>query len=269
MISKFCVSTLNVLLTTDFVTCISGWVSVPALLCLMVKDVKRWAATPLATPDVSLIELKCDDIPLPVRFTSLCPERTIMPTMDPSSRPLSPSVCRPNTYLTTFLGGNSALDEVLFPQNGRSKKRRMSLMDAMRKHEEEQKMGKDKISLEGKWTRTFGLPGVGGCEIKRKRSGSSPHKETSGVPPRGWYLKFWIPIPTRLFLKRETRMFRIHAQICMMDQEEEKPDRFETGLEDVISEWGRENDGVSSLEAKTEMSVSHLRKERDMDGWWW
>ena len=141
-------------------------------------------------------------------------------------------------------------------------------MDAMKKHEEEQKMGKDKISLEGKWTRTFGLPGVGGCEIQRKRSGSSTHTDPSSVPARGWYLKFWIPIPTRLFLKRETRMFQIRAQIWMVDQEEEKPDRFETGFEAVDNEWGRDG-GVSSLETKTEMTVSHLRKERDMDGWWW
>lgn len=257
------------LLTSDFLTCISGWVSVPALLCLMLKDPRRWAATPLATPDVSLIELKCDDIPLPVRFSSLCPGRTATSPSIPSSRPLSPSVaCRPNTYLTTFLGGKSASDENSLPRNGGLKKRGMSMMDAMKKQEEEQKMGKDKISLEGKWTRTFGLPGVGGCDIKAKLGGSSPHKETPSAPTRGWYLKFWVPIPTRLFLKRETRIFRIHAQIWMMDEKEEKPDRFETELEEAVGGSSRENDVVPSLEANTEMTVSHLRKERDMDGWW-
>lgn len=148
------------------------------------------------------------------------------------------------------------------------------MLDAMKKQEEEQKMAKDKISLEGKWTRTVGLPGVAGCNNERKQSGSSAHNETSSLPARGWYLKFWIPIPTRLFLKRETRKFKISAQIWMADQKEgEKLDRFETGLEGVRDNggWSRENeDGVPSLDAKTEMTVSHLRKERDMDdGWWW
>lgn len=254
------------MLLIDLVTCISGWVSVPALLCLMVKDPKQWTATPLSTPDVSLIELKCDDIPLPVRYASLCPDRRVMPAVSPSQSPphVSPFVsCRPNTYSTTFLGGKSALNDPASTQNGTSKNRVMSMMDAMKKHDEEQKMGKDKISLEGKWTKTFGLPGVGGCDIKRTKSGSS-----TSLPARGWYLKFWIPIPTRLFLKRETRIFKISAQIWMVDQKEERFDRFETGLKGVNSGWSTE-DGVPSLEAETRMTVSHLRKERDMDWWWW
>ncbi|KAF8899441.1 hypothetical protein BD779DRAFT_1488897 [Infundibulicybe gibba] len=58
---------------------------------------------------------------------------------------------------------------------------------------------------------------------------------------RGWYLKIWIPIPTRLFVKRETRAFTVRAAV-------------------TIGEGGvGEGEPVMG---EAEMSVSHLRTER-------
>lgn len=224
----------------------SGWVQVPALLCLMTKEPKRWATTPLAMPNVSLIDLQCEDIVVPVRFPSLYVPRRV-----PTS----------NMYSTRFQGGKSALDERSAGSSERSKRRRMSMMDTLNKLEEEQSMRPDKISLDGKWVRTHTWPGVEG-----------PHHESgqAKASPRGWYLKFWIPIPTRLFMKRETRIFQIRAKVWMMGNEENavQLDRFETvGSVDALLGGDKKEEDVSPLLAETLMTVSHLRREREMDVW--
>ncbi len=242
----------------------------------MTKEPRQWATTPLAMPDVSLIDLQCEDVAVPVPFPSLYLPWSVpsgpVSSISPTSSPFSPS---PNTYSTKFLGGKSALDERSVGSSERSKKRRMSMMDTLNKLEEEQTMRPDKISLDGKWVRTHTWPGVEGRHRRRRReSGQATAHEkssrsSSANPPRGWYLKFWIPIPTRLFTKRETRIFRICAKVWMMGSEESvvQLDRFETeGLDAVLGEDKKEED-ASPLLAETQMTVSHLRREREMGIW--
>jgi hypothetical protein len=69
----------------------------------------------------------------------------------------------------------------------------------------------------------------------------------------GWYLRFWAPIPVSLFAKTETRTFRIEARVR---------------LRSWMDDYEMLNDGALSdfdiLSAQGDMSVSHLRKEREM-----
>jgi len=74
------------------------------------------------------------------------------------------------------------------------------------------------------------------------------------VNGRGWYLKIWIPVPSHLFMKRETRIFEIRASVWMMGDEER-------GLSGMDSEGDEE---YFPLLADAEMTVSHLRYEREM-----
>jgi len=65
-------------------------------------------------------------------------------------------------------------------------------------------------------------------------------------------------------MKRETRIFKICAKVWMMGDEENvaQPDRFED--EDTNNATGK-YESVSYLSAEAEMTVSHLRKERELD----
>ena len=73
---------------------------------------------------------------------------------------------------------------------------------------------------------------------------------------RGWYLKIWIPIPAKLFMKRETRIFEVRASVWMTRAAEEHV------LNMMDSEKEAEED--FPLIAEAEMTVSHLRSEREM-----
>jgi hypothetical protein len=55
----------------------------------------------------------------------------------------------------------------------------------------------------------------------------------------GWLIKFWIPMPTWLFRNAETRMFSVDARLKLAE-------------------------GLETLRTSEQMSVSHLRKERNM-----
>ncbi|KAF9528142.1 hypothetical protein CPB83DRAFT_894628 [Crepidotus variabilis] len=283
----------------------SGWVAVPVLLNLLAKDAKRWIGVPLAMPDVTYIDLQCEDVPLPVPFEYLSTGTTLS---------ASSSAFYTNSYTTSFVGGKSALDESSSfgagkgyrssrSSGGPDKGRGMSMMEALRKKEEEQSINSDKISIEGKWVRTYNRPGVEGAQSRtsddiredgngtrsthhspvsrsdhRRSPGLDGSKETKNVH-RGWYLKFWIPVPTRLFVKRETRLFNIQAQVWMMGDEEKEEkglkrgntvlDRFEIGMEEVEKWLGsaepeEDEQDALPLTAQTQMTVSHLRREREM-----
>lgn len=57
---------------------------------------------------------------------------------------------------------------------------------------------------------------------------------------RGWYLNIYVPIPAKLFVKKETRTFALRASVWIGDENE------------------------IPVEGTGEITVSHLRKERDM-----
>ncbi|KAH9026388.1 hypothetical protein EDB85DRAFT_175300 [Lactarius pseudohatsudake] len=61
-----------------------------------------------------------------------------------------------------------------------------------------------------------------------------------------WYVKFWVPIPISLFRKKDTRMFRLRASVCVVDERMWKKVTLHSGT--VVAD------------------ISHLRKHKDMDG---
>lgn len=82
------------------------------------------------------------------------------------------------------------------------------------------------IAIDTLWFRTE-------TSIQAQGHGSSSHASR-----RGWEMKFFVPIATRLFEKRETRAFQVDG---------------------LVSVWGEQ------LETKAAtMSVSHLMREREM-----
>ncbi|KAJ7352039.1 hypothetical protein DFH08DRAFT_78185 [Mycena albidolilacea] len=82
------------------------------------------------------------------------------------------------------------------------------------------------IAIDTLWFRTE-------MSIQAQGHGSSSHTSR-----RGWEMKFFVPIATRLFEKRETRAFQVDG---------------------LVSVWGEQ------LETKAAtMSVSHLMREREM-----
>lgn len=217
------------MMLTISVTC-SAYVACPVLLCLMAKDSQPWSGKPLALPDVTFFDIRCEDVALPSRM----------------------SVYNPlDEYSTHYTGSRIAS-----PQENPLGTTRKTRVD------------RDDITIEAKWVRTYVKPGV---SSRRPLSGASSSHSAFGpatTPPRaasprdttagarGWYLKFWVPVPTRLFVKRETRVFAIGARVWMMGDEER-----ELSLDENAD--GR----VHSLFAEGQMSVSHLRTLREMDGY--
>jgi len=223
----------------------------------MAKDALAWTGLPLALPDVSLIDLRCDDVPLPSPIRS----RNTWKFPDQGA-----------AYSTTFLGGKSAREESSFGLGTG-----MNMMRNLKQFEEEQTIGPNKISIDGRWARTYAPPGVEGRPGRQpapstmsstpSESTSTSGRSSSAYTSRGWFLKFWIPIPTRLFAKYESRSFRIQARVWMMGDEERVPalDRFETGLGPEERVDGDQQSRPHPLLAETEMTASHLRREREMD----
>lgn len=207
----------------------SANVAFPVMLCIMAKDPQRWSGKPLSLPDVSLIDIRCEDSPFP----------STMSRYDPH-----------NEYATFYTGSKTgtANDDLISgyrPQSGKG-------------------ISQSGITLDGKWVRTYTKPGVesNGRTRVHRRDGLSAlmgNNEYGGAATvRGWYLQFWIPIPTRLFEKRETRAFNINARVWMM------------GDEQRVLSLDKNGDGqVFPLLADAEMTISHLRKEREMDHLLW
>jgi len=65
-------------------------------------------------------------------------------------------------------------------------------------------------------------------------------------------MKFWIPIPAHLFLRKETRIFEIDAEVFIT------PKNNVSGVVDFVQM-------AESVSARAEMTVSHLRTERELD----
>ncbi|KAF4604459.1 hypothetical protein EYR40_003233 [Pleurotus pulmonarius] len=88
------------------------------------------------------------------------------------------------------------------------------------------------IHVAAQWDRTY----------KRRAEptdGARKSKSLDLPAERGWVLRFWIPIPTYLFVKRETRSFVIESKVWLVDADK-------------------------ALTTSAEMTISHLRREREM-----
>lgn len=215
----------------------------PIFLCLMAKDPRLWAGTPISLPDVSLIDIRCDDLPVP----------STMSAYDPSTEYGIQCTVPQNR------GWNRGLPA---PYSSSQQ----SSIPFIVHHKE--------ITIEGKWERTYTKPRLQGnhnntnnnnnnnnnngqtriLRIADRDGGNTSETTTNG---RGWYLKVWIPIPARLFLKRETRVFEIRARVWMMMGEKERGS-------DALNLMESEGEEDFPLVAKAEMTVSHLRREREM-----
>ena len=187
----------------------------------MAKDPHRWTGTPIALPEFSLIDIRCDDLPVPSSMSVYDPsiEYAVQCTV-PWNRNLPP------------------------PYSSSTKTEFPFIVD----HKE--------ITIEGKWERTYTKPKIEGqTPILRIADRNGDENGTRNA--RGWYLKIWIPIPARLFMKRETRIFEIRASVWMMRVGERV-------LNKMDSEKGEEEEEDFPLIAEAEMTVSHLRREREM-----
>lgn len=100
------------------------------------------------------------------------------------------------------------------------------------------------IHVAAQWERTYKrraepIEPPAGASARRPKSLDLPAE-------RGWVLRFWIPIPTHLFVKRETRSFIIEPKVWLVDDKRDLP---------------HEN---KALTTTAEMTISHLRREREM-----
>lgn len=221
-------------------------IACPAILHLTPKDPARWDATPLSMPDVSLMDIQCN---------------VIVPT--------SSSAHDPNaSYHTQFMGAEIGPTSKDCPP----------------------KVPEDSITVEGRWVRASSYPPT---DAKKKddpktnnktkhktrnslaqalgidldldiipeptSTSSKEHPERSS---RGWFLKIWIPIPTRLFVKKETRIFKVVAKVWMMGDEDRDFTYLDGEEEGGMSADGLVDKGTLPLVGVGEITVSHLRGER-------
>ena len=188
----------------------------------MAKDPRLWNGTPIALPDVSLIDIRCDDLPVPSTMS------VYDPNIEYSVHCTAPQNMPWNRTLPPY--SSSQFSFTVDPSE---------------------------ITLEGKWERTYTKPKKEGYSQTQVFRIADRHGDEDGtMDGRGWYLKFWIPVPAKLFLKRETRIFEIRASVWMMSMigvGEQRMMDLEQGGEEEFP-----------LIAEAEMSVSHLRREREM-----
>jgi len=150
------------------------------------------------------------------------------------------------------------------------------------------KVTQDSITVEGRWVRFSSYPPVDAKKKDDFSSEKTKHKSRNSLAQalgidldldiipeptstskehqelsRGWFLKIWIPIPTRLFVKKETRVFKVVAKVWMMG-DEDLDFMYLDGQ--VDREGGTREDGLDGdalpLVGVGEMTVSHLRGER-------
>jgi hypothetical protein len=188
----------------------------------MAKDPRLWTGTPISQPDFSLIDIRCDDLPVPSSVSVYDPsiEYAVQCTV-PWNRSLPPPYSSSNFPFT---------------------------------------VNHNEITIEGKWERTYTKPKMEGqtpilCIADRNGDADGTRNA------QGWYLKIWIPIPARLFMKRETRIFEIRASVWMMRAEECV---FKTMDSEKEKEKEKEEEEDFPLIAEAEMTVSHLRRVREM-----
>lgn len=221
-------------------------IACPAYLYIMAKVPSLWSSASLSMPDITLVEIKC-------RTTRCQSHFSVSEKLD--------------LWECKFEG-------VELPRISDPKSKGVQDDD-----DESPKPATTpkSISTEMHWTRTLEMPAVGkSCtefleerqdlRVVRKivRKGNIPSVASEEVdnqqgipfiPGRGFRLKMWIPIPARLFLKKETRAFEIEAKVWIV------PGAGARGYFDGANRTSE----AGFVEAKTEMTVTHLRKERNMD----
>ncbi|KAG2022447.1 hypothetical protein CC2G_000196 [Coprinopsis cinerea AmutBmut pab1-1] len=227
---------------------ISGVAPCPAELYIMTRDYQKWDSVPLAIPDVALMHIECRTKATSSRYSEHSRDQ--------------------DHWRVVFDGSEMPSTKGPTPAN----------------------IPADSISVEYKWDRIYSMPTVGkGCKGNSASSSSSSTASTpptipvtlspskllptffytppsTAAPGRGWVMRFWIPVPLHLFLKKETRVFEISAKVWLAPNSPKpkgplskfSPPSVSTELGDIDADF---------IEASTEMTVSHLRKEREMGFW--
>ncbi|KAJ8514808.1 hypothetical protein ONZ45_g7705 [Pleurotus djamor] len=187
----------------------------PAELRLSIDDPARYDFITLHTPEVARIELRCHS-------KSYCE--------DPEhQQPFS--LCESETWFDVEFSGGVCWEgrsSTINPEAG--------------------------IHISTEWTRTYTRRLSSPPEqrvsfeepIGRGRRSSSAKVPLPMPGNRGWAMKFWIPIPTHLFTRRETRLFVIESRVWLADDKRDLP------MED------------KALVDTAEMTISHLRRAREM-----
>ncbi|KAL0952137.1 hypothetical protein HGRIS_008758 [Hohenbuehelia grisea] len=188
----------------------------PAELRLRAKDPARWENTPLVTPEISRIEVTCST-------KAYCDIAHL-------SHPYS--FCdNGSAYRVSYTGAEcpEGCTSSMKPERG--------------------------IHLGADWERTYWRQApLSRSNSESGRVGRPELPASSGE--RGWSRKVWIPIPTRLFVKRETRSFVIQARIWVGGADND--------VQPMVIKLGDELSLGDALQARAEMTVSHLRSERLM-----
>ncbi|TFK21266.1 hypothetical protein FA15DRAFT_672701 [Coprinopsis marcescibilis] len=224
-------------------------IACPASLHIMARDTHLWENAPLAAPDVALINIECRTKATSSRFSD-------------HHRGSDQWTCH-FEGLEVLSSSNDEYSPALQP---------------------------DSLSIENKWTRVYAKPIIGkGC---RENIPPGTFEGTPPPPPpmrlssttslasllystisssreelgptqvhapsgRGWVMRFWIPVPTYLFIKKETRVFEISAKVWLAPNLSDNV-LYRATAADVMDM------GSDFVEGKTEMTVSHLRSEREM-----
>ncbi|KAF9495655.1 hypothetical protein BDN71DRAFT_862735 [Pleurotus eryngii] len=182
------------------------FVAWPAELRLEALDSDRWEFTSLIQPEILRVDLECHS-----KYYCKDGDHTKYPY----------AICDSDSWYSVKYGGAVCRDGM-----------RSTVVPAAGIH------------VAAQWERTY----------KRRAEPIEPAVGTSARRPksldlpaeRGWVLRFWIPIPTHLFVKRETRSFIIESKVWLVDDKRDLPH------ED------------KALTTTAEMTISHLRREREM-----
>ncbi|KAF9055677.1 hypothetical protein BJ165DRAFT_1398495 [Panaeolus papilionaceus] len=279
------------------------FVTVPALLCLMAKPHLSWGSSPLAIPDISLLDIRCDAVApaAPSASSSRAHKRPrrFGPLHDPQldNFSITYSGIHTGTEMPDRLGhpgGNSPYRPVvrLPSPSGVNAGRAFTFkrdLPPMGYSPPRGEIPGESIMIE-KWMRAYAQPGVEGIKEHRRRNNADnrrpsttppiidiknpattsmtninsstsnpflpPLHSPNGLNPRalallsqslsnanaqarnpdprpiltpshalnGWYLKVWIPIPTRLFRKSETKKFRVSARVWIAGDNQDEGD---------------------------------------------
>jgi hypothetical protein len=179
----------------------------PISLHLTLKNPRKWDIIPLSHPEIKILGIQC----------------ATKAVVDSPSYPYTICAAEADKYTAAY--------DVSTPANEHGKPATIS--------EYETPAPSDPaagIIVNPLWHRTY--PSADPAVLNETNT-SAHWSGRPGAAKRGWAMQFWVPVPTRLFAKRETRAFRVDARIAV---------------------WGNEVHAPGA-----EMSISHLMREREMN----
>ncbi|TFK42232.1 hypothetical protein BDQ12DRAFT_663467 [Crucibulum laeve] len=182
-----------------------------ARLFLVAKDKSLWSYISHLNPKIEILNLSCLGIPTPTAFYDQDPD--------------ADHIVRYSGAVTKY---QKDFPTSVSPERG--------------------------IHIDSDWHLTFDVPTTV-AEQQAKAAGiiyemqlELLEAENGLADGCGWFLNFWILIPMRLFLKRETRAFDVQVTLSMKSP----------GPND------QHINGDSIILTSMEMTILHLRKEREM-----